>query len=323
MPEGVTVCVNCGASADAEPDVDNSAAISRMLEGKEDNIESADNSTVVVESDELTDEQEEAFNSGKQIEFSGGTSSGGLTGGLSEEALESISAMNEMELDDILPPPEPVVLHPPSEEPEKPEEPEVQSSPEYLELFGDHDDILIQKGVTELHKISIPQHIRNCVFLALCLIVMFVIGFGFHFMLIRGAFDSHINEVSLYSVRAVQMRTAPGEEFMAVDIYVKKDADITECIVFGVLSTGANDYTPTHYRFLISNHDMSDTTMIRPFDRAEYDRLVQGSGEERVRAATMLGLHDNFLRSVEEINAGNMRWQKADMGFIKTRLSRY
>jgi hypothetical protein len=129
---------------------------------------------------------------------------------------------------------------------------------------------------------------------------------------------SYTNEISLKSLKAVQASAIPPRySFTAIEIFVKRNTDITECIVFGVLSAAANDYTQTYYRLIINNNDHSDTRLFMPFDQVLYDTLIAGDNKgDRLNAATMMNFYETFLLSVDEINSGNTRWERADIEFV-------
>jgi len=298
LPAGSTVCVNCGASANAKPDVDNSAEISRMFGKESDNV--------VVGSDELSDTDIAAFESGKAIEFSSG-------GGLSEDAMESIAAMNEIKFDEIL-------------SAEQDAEPAVSfddgNSGDFGDSDHDDDDIIIQKGVTEVHGFRLPATVKRIIVAVFILAAGFGLGFGLHYFLSLGIYAGYTNDTALSSVREVLIREIPqGQRFKAIEIYVKRGADRTECIVFGVLFSESNNYTPTYYRLTIKASDFSDVAVYPPFNQQQYDILSNSSDPlESLTASTMMSDYNNFLRAVNEINSGNPLWERADVEYVNKKL---
>jgi hypothetical protein len=90
-----------------------------------------------------------------------------------------------------------------------------------------------------------------------------------------------------------------------------------------VLSTGAGDYTSTYFRLVINNSNHSDTTLFLPFDQAHHDALLSsGDTQDMLDAGTMMNRHESFLLSLSEINSGNLRWERANIEFVKTQLAR-
>lgn len=276
-------------------DINNNAEISRMLSGEKD----AESEKVLIENDKITGEHVEAFNSGKPVEFS--------TTGLSEEALQDIEAMNDMKIDELL-------------TEEGIQEP-VNSVPEFDYENDDEENILVQAGVTELKKFTLPRPIKLAIFWGLTVCISFSLGFVFRLFIARGGFDNYTDNVAYSSLAAVAARIDAGYEFRAHDIYVSRSADVTECIIFGVIYTELNDFKSTHYRLIINNKNRSNATLYRPFNQAEYDSLKDSTDPElRLRADTMMNHHENFLRSVGEINAGHARWRRANTERVNLRL---
>jgi hypothetical protein len=297
LSEAATICAACGAKADAVPDVDNSDAIKRMLNTGEE--------SVVVETDELNEEQMDAFNSGKAVEFSPANPGEPNVVELSMEAGEAISAMDSMKFDDILPP-----------------EPKDDSDSEHDDDEPhDDDDIIIKRGVTEIKKFRIPHRVKKAIFICCVLAVTFAAGFALHFAITLGVFDDYADNIGTSSVRVVRSRLPDGYSFTAFDIYVKRNVDVTECIIFGVIYSEVGEYNPTYYRLLINNNDRSDSQLIRPFDREEHDMLaVSEDPNERLRAAHMMNFYENYRRSVSEIISGSSRWVRADIANVTSRL---
>ncbi|MDR2532456.1 MAG: zinc ribbon domain-containing protein [Oscillospiraceae bacterium] len=308
LPMGATICANCGAAADEKPDVDNSAAIARMLSG---------------EPDELNDRQIEDFESGKPIELS--------SGGLSEEALGDIATMDSMDFDELLteeaasvPAASPVV----SLGAGNPDSGAIPVGNFDGGVIGfepsndDHDNIIIQSGVTEMHRFRMPRIVKRIIACVLLLSAGFGLGFGLHYFMSYGLFANHTNSIALKSSRAVMLRVIPeGQEFKPIDIYVKRDAHTTECIIFGVLFSEVNDYTATYFRWVINNDDHSESRLFLPFNQARYLELLNSDDpQERLTASTMKGNYDSFLLSLSEINAGNPRWERADTAYVNKRL---
>ena len=291
LPGGSTVCANCGASAGAKPDVDNSAEISRMFGKESDNV--------IVGAEELSDTDIAAFESGKAIEFSPG-------GGLSEDAMESIAAMNEIRFDEILA--SDVSM-------------EVGTDISIGIPDDDDDDIIIQKGVTEVHGFKLPGIVKKIIVCVLIFALGFGGGFGLHYFLSLGIYAGFVNDTALDSVKEVLLREmTEGQRFKAVEIYVKRGADRTECIIFGVTFSEANDYTQTYFRLII-NDELSKITIPPPFNQREYDRLINSSDPlENLTAATMMSDHNNFLRSVNEINSNSPLWERADVEYVNKKL---
>ncbi|MCL1823782.1 MAG: hypothetical protein FWG44_06225 [Oscillospiraceae bacterium] len=277
---------------------------------------------VKVDSDELNKEQMKAFQSGKPIEFSGG---------LSEDAMADIAAMDAMDLSDLLPP-EPASPEEPGQTVSMPAEPagsenqdnlisesgEVEFNPD----IHSEEKIIIKQGVTELKRFEIPRAVKRTILVVFALIAAFALGFCVHFIMASEIFPGYVNETG-YKCAAATLNIIPKDkEFMIFDIYVKKDAETTECIVFGVLSEAVNNFNPTYYRFIINNSDSEDTNVYLPFDPEKHSAYKQGSDQERMAADTMMSYYNAFLRSVDEINAGSERWQRADIAYIKTRLAK-
>ncbi|MCL2019050.1 MAG: hypothetical protein FWG70_04750 [Oscillospiraceae bacterium] len=284
MPAGSTVCVNCGANADAKPDVDNSAEISRLF-GKEDE-------NIVVNSEELSAKDIAAFESGSAIEFS----HGGTSAELSESAMESIAEMDGMKFENILPP-------------------ESDAS----EFDDDNDGIILKHGVTEMHGYKMPGKLKQAILTVFVFLLAFSFGFGTHYFLSQGIYGGYTNSTAIEAVKFITEVEIPEDrEFKAVEIYVKRGADRTECIVFGVIIAGANDYTQTYYHLVIDNKEpISSDSITRPFNQALHDELAGSSdAAKRMEAATMSGRHDSFLRTVAEINSGRANWQKADVEHV-------
>jgi hypothetical protein len=305
LPAGITVCVTCGANANEKPDVDNSAEISRMF-GKE--------------TDGLSEKIITDFESGKEVELS--------------ELDGALSAMNEINFDEILGEGVEVQLEP---QPAKPAAKPVFQAPhdshgsehEHDDDFGaahddDHDDIIIQKGVTEVHGFRLPKPVQRIIACIVILAAGFGIGYGVKYFEEQGVFASYTNDISLKSLIAVNSHAIPaGYRFKAVEIHVKRDAATTECIILGVLITQAGDYTPTYFRHMINNSDHSDTTLFLPFNQERYDELLaSGDAQDRLDAGTMMNRYETFLLSLAEINADNPRWERADIEFVNKQLSR-
>ncbi|MCL2696802.1 MAG: zinc ribbon domain-containing protein [Oscillospiraceae bacterium] len=298
LPAGVTVCANCGADANEKPAVDNSAEISKMF-GKD--------ASIVVSSDELNANQLEAFDSGVEIEFSGSELDGAL------------SAMNEINFDEILG----------ENHNNKTEVVELTTAiPDDEEAEphndDDHDDIIIQKGVTEVHGFRLPRFVQNIIAFIIILALGFGLGYGLKYFQERGVFANYTNDISLKSLRAVNARAVPADlGFTAVEIFVKRDAVTTECIVFGVLSAGAGDYAPSYYRLIINNSDHSDTTLYLPFDSVRHaELLASGDVQNSLDAVTMMNRYETYLLSLAEINSDNPRWERADIEFVNKQLAR-
>ena len=285
MPDGVTVCENCGTSLDDLPDVDNSDAIARMLAGGEESAEK-----LVVESGDLSEEQMKDFQSGKLLEFS--------RQDLTPEEMEKLADMDEESIKEFLSTANLL----------SPEQDAADST--------DEENIILKQGVTELLKFRLPKIAKKIIFYILSAAVGFSLGFGVHMLLTRDIHDTNINNIGVKSVKAVLQKIPQGNTFKAYDIYVKIGTDITECIIFGVLYNSADNYHSTYYRLLINNHDDTDATLYRPFDDDEYRILLQGTDEEQIKAAVMKGYYDNFRRSVNEINSGSSLWSKADTDYI-------
>jgi hypothetical protein len=296
LPQSATVCVSCGANANATPDIDNSDAINRMLSSGEE--------SVVVQTAELNKEQEAAFNSGKAVEFSPITADTTGIVELSEDAdvSEAIMAMDSMKFDGILPL-------------DAGDEPEDNTEP------IDPENIVIKKGVTEIKRFRIPRRVKKAILICFLFVITFAAGFVLHFSITRGVFDNYANEAGYSSLRLITPRVPEGYNFTPFEIYVKRGVDVTECIVFGVHYTSVNEFAPTYYRILINNHDRTDSQFIRPFNQDEYEELVNSSdANERLRAAHMMGLYENFRRSVNEINSGSSGWVEANLSVINSRL---
>lgn len=279
--------------------IDNSAEVAKML-GKEGN---------------LSNEQIEDFESGKAIELP--------SGGLSEDAMKSINAMNDINFDEIL-----GANNGGEAEPQPPEPaPSASTAPAeaYYSSSDDHDDhdgIIIQRGVSEVHGFKLPRFIRKFIAFMIILAIGFGIGYGAHYFRSLGVFTSYTNDISLKSVRAVQARAIPdGQRFKAIEIYVKQDAEFTECIIFGVTFSEANSYTPTYFRLIINNEDHSDSKIFTPFNPERHERLLNSDDmRDRLTAAHMVENYEIFLRSLNEINAGNPRWERADVEYVNKQL---
>jgi hypothetical protein len=293
LPAGTTICVNCGASVNAAPDVDNSAEISKMFG---------------TEPGALSDSQIADFESGKEVELTGRAS----------ELDGALSAMNDINFEEIL-----------SESNDSPHEEEHSFSPPSGD-FGDahddddNDDIIIQKGVTEVHGFRLPRIIKSIIACILVLAVGFGLGYGVKYFQELGVFANYTNDISLKSLIAVQGWAIPdGQRFKAVEIHVKRDAATTECIIFGVFINSAGDYEPTYFRLIINNSDHSDATIYLPFNRARYEELMASDiPQDRLDAGTMMNRYETFLISAAEINADNPRWERADIEFVNKQLSR-
>ncbi|MCL2637322.1 MAG: zinc ribbon domain-containing protein [Oscillospiraceae bacterium] len=304
LSAGATICVNCGASANAKPDVDNSAEISKMFGG----------------GDTLSDSQIADFESGKEIELSGGA---GGDDGLSE--LDgALSAMSTINFDEILGEGSNTGTLPEIKFSSIPDDSDSSDNESADSDDDDHDDIIIQKGVTEVHGFRLPAFVKKIIACVLILVLGFGLGYGLKYFQERGVFMNHTNEISLKSLEWVTTRIIPaGQSFAAVEIYVKKDATTTECIIFGVFSTEAGDYTPSYFRLVINNKDHSDATLFLPFDQSRYAALLEsGETQDRLDAGTMMNHYESFLLSAGEINSGNPRWARADIEFVNKQLAR-
>lgn len=308
LPAGTTVCVNCGANANEKPDVDNSAEISKMFGKEKDNL-----------SDQLISD----FESGKEVELS--------------ELDGALSAMNEINFDEILG--EGVEVQLEEAKPAKPAPRTVfQAPPEFHDddvheeddsgahhdEDDDHDGLIIQKGVTEVHGFHLPKPVKIILICIIMLAIGFGAGYGLKYFQEQGVFANYTNEISLNSLRGIQAHIPADSNFKAVEIYVKRDAETTECIIFGVLSTEVKSYTPTYYRLIINNRDLSKAELYLPFDRERYEELKNSDDAlERMAAETLINHYNNYLLSLAEINADNPRWLRADIEFVNKQLARH
>ncbi|MDR2559954.1 MAG: zinc ribbon domain-containing protein [Oscillospiraceae bacterium] len=297
LPAGTTVCTNCGANANAKPDVDNSAEISKMFAGGGDSG--------------LSDSQIADFESGKAVELGGSLS----------ELDGALSAMNDINFDEILgngtevPPGGPLPGLEPSPLDFKNEKPDDDDN---------SDDIIIQKGVTEVHGFRLPRIVQRIIACIVILAIGFGAGYGLKYFQEQGVFSNYTNEISLKSLRTVTALAIPAEyNFKAVEIFVKRDAITTECIIFGVLSTEAGGYIPTYFRLTINNNDLSDATLFFPFDPVRHEELLASDDvQDRLDAGTMMNRYETYLLSLAEINSGNPRWVQADIEFVNRQLAR-
>jgi hypothetical protein len=321
IPAGGRVCVNCGASADAKPDIDNSAEIAKMLKGE--SPMNTENDSVVV-GNELNDANIEAFESGTEIKFAGGDSLSELDGAL--------SAMNEINFDEILgsepePAPQQTINfdNGGSVDPFSNHADDSHESHNEHDEHDDHDDhegLIIQKGVTEVHGFKLPGFIKKIIACIFILAIGFGSGYGLHYFQSLGVFTNFTNDISLKSLRAVQEVAIPaGQYFKAVEIFVKRDADTTECIIFGVLFLESNNYTPTYFRLVYNNDDLTRFRILLPFNQERYDELLSSDDPlENQTAHQMMNYYNTFLLSVNEINAENPRWERADVEYVNKQL---
>jgi hypothetical protein len=283
------------------------------------------------ETDELNNQQIKDFESGKPIEFSGASGNGRF----SNETMDDIAAMESIDFEGILAEqeagsaPTPTInLGAPTEIPSTPAAPVNRPAPfggfaQEGDEHDDRDDIIIQSGVTEMHRFKLPRPIKTLI-ACLCLMALgFGLGYGLRYMMSYGAFAGYTNDIGLRSVRAVETRIPDDHSFKAIEVYVKRNAHTTECIVFGVIFAEANDYTPTYYRLIINNSDLKGEIFL-PFNQTRYNELINsGDPQERLTAATMMGHYESFRLSLSEINSGNPRWEQADIAFINKQLLSY
>ena len=249
----------------------------------------ADLKGVTVEADELTDEQREAFEAGVPIEFASVT--------LSDEALQDMSEMDKMSLDDLIP------------------------NGLDSDSDDDDDDIIVKEGVKEIKKFTLPKPAKKLIRVLILVAAGFVLGLGLNIFIQRDTFNVVLNQIGYDAVNEILTQIPEDSLFSAYDIYVKRGADVTECIVFGVIYTEVNNYTPTYYRLLTVDGNNSDVTFFHPFDLDEYNFLKSGSDRERISADIMMNGYESFLRSVGEINAGDERWSKVSTEHVNMRLA--
>ncbi|MCL2109922.1 MAG: hypothetical protein FWH20_11335, partial [Oscillospiraceae bacterium] len=154
------------------------------------------------------------------------------------------------------------------------------------------------------------------------ILLFFSLGFGTHLYLSQGVFDGYVDSIAADSLDAVLRRIPADSRYEAYEIYVSREPDITECIIFGVVMRELQNPEPSHYRLVITNNNRANATLYNPFNQAEYDRLVTGTSEERLHADTMMHHYERFLQSADEINANNPRWKRANTEKINSRLTK-
>lgn len=284
-------CSKCGW-LNINPNIDNSAAISKMLAGEiseetPDTRSSAFDTTTVKVEGELTPEQVEAFQSGEAIEFLPGSDEL-----LDMENLTGFSVPDIINYDDD----------------------------ELLDQGNSGADLTEKSEKVKKSSKKSPFIIRIIINVLLVFVAfsMGVIGF---YLYNQNLYVDDTYQIGHDAVITIMQNTTGQKSFKATAIYIKPATNVTQCVVFGNISESAGYYTPTYYRLEIDNANLANTKLYYAFDENEYLRLKNGNEEARIKASIMKNYHDTYLKFIDEINTENSLWRFCNVDYINLKIN--
>lgn len=301
LGENESACPSCGWVNNNE--VDNTEAISLLFASDDD----ADGENIIKGTGAISPEQIAAFQSGQAIEFLPG----------SDEINESDDIKDFFNITDI---------------PNTPNIPNTADVPDedgfHIPDIGDMSGEIPdeeENGEEDSKKKketkSKPAFLR-IIFTALIAVIAFALGFTGFYLYDMLQNTKGVYQIGYDAVTVVSAKAPYGSEFKATDIYVKQGAEITHCIVYGELISSVMEREVTYYRLEINNLNRENTILYYAFDETEYNRLKNGSDEDKIKASIMKSYYDAYLRYVGEIKSGGCGWETANADYINFMLGK-
>ena len=178
-----------------------------------------------------------------------------------------------------------------------------------------------------------PEHYSKRVSLKLMMALLpifLIIGVaGGGFLLYTYLFGLHISpshSAALTAANAIPkyekeiLGIVPGD-YIFTGAYVKDKTTEYECVFLAIVYDSPAEYRNTSFRVII-NKTNNTVTVYSEYDPDEYNRLAEGSKEERIQAEILLSYLFEYNRAIEEIRAGNNGWVEIDQNFLGVRLNR-
>lgn len=282
------ICPSCGWINVPGGEVNNKDAISKMFgTDKEENI--------VIGSEELNPEQLAAFNSGQPLEFLPGNDELDVFGDFSEEEsfpVPDIEAIKE------------------------------EMAEESEQLSRDIDDIENDFDIDDDYKKPKAKlGLLRIIIIALMAVTAFFLGGVSLYFYNQFQYTNDIYGTAYEAVSAVSNKAPQGKVFKATEVYVKTGTETTYCIIYGEFVSAVKEREVTYFRLEINNLNPENTILYYAFDENEYNRLKNGSDEDKIKASVMKSYYDMYLKYVDEIKSGVYGWKTANIDYINLMLN--
>lgn len=278
------VCPSCGWINIPEGEVDNKDAISKMFGSDK------DDNTVVVGSEELSPEQIAAFQSGHALEF--------LPGGDDLDTFDNFPDGEGFPIPDI-----------------------DSIKEEIAEEKANFKKERINNG-EEIKKPKTKPVILRIIIIALTAVTAFFLGGACLYLYNELQYTNEVYSTAYEAVLVVSAKAPQGKTFKATEVYVKTGVEKTCCIIYGEFISAVKEHEVTYFRLEINNLNPEKTILYYAFDENEYNRLKNGSDENKIKASIMKSYYDMYLRYVEEIKSGGFGWKTANVDYLNLMLNK-